>query len=99
MDSDNSFAKQIFSALFTIRFLTIVTSSATDASELFSHGLPIGRVYLDNSRKTHDAYGIDRDAGGVVLLRPDGYIATVVSLDEQTNMILKSYFQSAQGPA
>jgi phenol 2-monooxygenase len=70
----------------------------TSTSELFSRKMPVGRVYSDNSRKTHDAYGIDCDEGGVVVLRPDGYIGTVVSLDDDTNCNLKVYFQDILRP-
>ena len=28
-----------------------------------------------------DAYGIDKDAGAIVIVRPDGYVGTVAPLD------------------
>lgn len=38
----------------------------------------------------HERYGISRNAGALVVVRPDGYVGTIASLDELA--ALDSYF-------
>jgi phenol 2-monooxygenase (NADPH) len=40
--------------------------------------------------KIHERYGISRTAGALVVVRPDGYVGTVVPLDKLT--ALDAYF-------
>jgi len=93
VDRCDPFTTSISTGPITIKYLTIVAGAAMDSAELLSSAMPVGRVYLDVSRKTHDAYGIDCEAGGVVVLRPDGYIGTVLSLAEDLYGPLLMYLQ------
>ena len=38
----------------------------------------------------HERYGINRTAGAVVVVRPDGYVGTIAPLDQLT--LLDDYF-------
>lgn len=55
------------------------------------------RVLLDDTDitgtrggKIHERYGIDRSAGALVVVRPDGYVSTIAPLDEPA--VLDTYF-------
>jgi phenol 2-monooxygenase len=55
------------------------------------------RVLLDDTDitgtrggKIHERYGISRDAGALVVVRPDGYVGTIAPLDELA--ALDAYF-------
>ena len=55
------------------------------------------RVLLDDTDVTgtrggrlHERYGISRNAGALVVVRPDGYVGTIAPLDELA--VLDAYF-------
>jgi phenol 2-monooxygenase len=55
------------------------------------------RVLLDDTDitgtrggKIHERYGISHSAGAIVVVRPDGYVGTIASLDELA--ALDAYF-------
>lgn len=57
----------------------------------------MNRVLLDDTDVTgtrggriHERYGISRSAGAVIVVRPDGYVGTIVPLDELA--VLDAYF-------
>ncbi len=59
--------------------------------------IAIIRVLLDDTDvtgtrggKIHERYGISRSAGALVVVRPDGYVGTIVPLDELA--ALDAYF-------
>jgi phenol 2-monooxygenase len=43
---------------------------------------PFGRAYFDSTRQAHEVYGVDPARGGIVVFRPDGWIGTVVKMDD-----------------
>ncbi|KAJ4369872.1 hypothetical protein N0V83_005636 [Neocucurbitaria cava] len=55
-------------------------------------GMPFGRVFYDENHSAHQRYGIDIEKGAVLLLRPDGWIGTVVGLDGNAAGKLERYF-------
>ncbi|KAE8825305.1 hypothetical protein CFE70_007717 [Pyrenophora teres f. teres 0-1] len=55
-------------------------------------GMPFGRVFYDEGLGAHTRYGVDTDKGAVVVLRPDGWVGTVVALDGRAGGKLEEYF-------
>ncbi|OAL55340.1 3-propionate hydroxylase [Pyrenochaeta sp. DS3sAY3a] len=55
-------------------------------------GMPFGRVLYDEAHSAHQRYGINVEKGAVVVLRPDGWVGTVVELDGSGAAALESYF-------
>lgn len=55
-------------------------------------GMPFGRVLYDEAHGAHQRYGINVEKGAVVVLRPDGWVGTVVELDGGGAAALESYF-------
>ncbi|KAL0578393.1 hypothetical protein V5O48_003614 [Marasmius crinis-equi] len=53
---------------------------------------PLGRVYFDESVRAHEMYGIDVRLGAVVVFRPDGWVGTVVEMNEKGVKDLVAYF-------
>lgn len=55
-------------------------------------GMPFGRVFYDEHHSAHKRYGIDVSKGAVFVLRPDGWVGTVIALDESAATKLDEYF-------
>jgi len=55
-------------------------------------GMPFGRVFYDEHLGAHLRYGVATDKGAVVVLRPDGWVGTVVELDGSAGRKLEQYF-------
>jgi phenol 2-monooxygenase len=63
-----------------IRFLTIVGQHVVEGDKYFS--IPrLGYTYFDSDQSAHVAYSISPASGAVVVLRPDGLLAYVTTLD------------------
>ena len=58
---------------------------------------PLGRVYFDESVKAHEMYGVDVQLGAVVVFRPDGWVGTVVDMNEKGAKDLGLYFDGVLG--
>lgn len=67
------------------------------AFELLGDTDPIGNVFFDHKYKAHDRYGIDVTQGAVVVLRPDGWVGTVLALNEKAGEGVKSYMRRILG--
>jgi phenol 2-monooxygenase len=77
-----------------IDFLTILTGTAANAWHLLGTE-PFGRVYYDPDCSAHGRYGVDPEEGGVVVLRPDGWIGAIFELDAIGVVArLEEYFRS-----
>ncbi|RFU34249.1 hypothetical protein B7463_g2068, partial [Scytalidium lignicola] len=74
-----------------VRWLTIPAVTGPSAFELLG-GNPIGRVFYDREKTAHERYGVDLQKGAVIVLRPDGWIGTVVSLGGEAVADLEKYF-------
>lgn len=75
-----------------ISWLTIVGETGPSAFELLGGTMPFGRVFYDKSHVAHCRYGVDVTKGGVVVLRPDGWIGTMAELRGGTIQELEQYF-------
>jgi phenol 2-monooxygenase len=56
-----------------ISFLTIPAAKGPSTYELLE-GVIFGRVYFDADGSAHERYGVKKGEGGVVILRPDGWV-------------------------
>lgn len=55
-------------------------------------GMPFGRVFYDEDHSAHQRYGIVIEKGAVFVLRPDGWVGTVVEMDDGAAAKLEKYF-------
>ncbi|KAF1944861.1 FAD/NAD(P)-binding domain-containing protein [Clathrospora elynae] len=55
-------------------------------------GIPFGRVFYDENHSAHLRYGIATEKGAIFVLRPDGWVGTVLELDEDAGGKLEGYF-------
>ncbi|WRT70064.1 uncharacterized protein IL334_007058 [Kwoniella shivajii] len=76
------------SELFT--YTTISAASGIGAAESLGQQ-PWGMTWFDSTGAAHNAYGIDTATGAAVILRPDGYIGTVIGLQERGSLV--EYFR------
>jgi phenol 2-monooxygenase len=65
----------------------------SSAFELLGGADPAGKAFFDQSDKAHARYGIDVEKGAVVVLRPDGWVGTVLALDEQAGQGVATYIR------
>ena len=79
-------------ARLPISWLTIPAKSGPSAFELLGI-MPFGKVFYDEKQTAHARYGIDMKRGGVVVLRPDGWVGTATALRGDTIMELETYFK------
>jgi phenol 2-monooxygenase (NADPH) len=54
--------------------------------------MPIGTVYLDESVKAHEMYGVDPRKGAIIVFRPDSWVGTVVPMNDHGVEKLREYF-------
>lgn len=86
--SDKSFTKR-FPSRRLFRFASIIAGEGIGAEEYVGVA-PVGVPYFDPLRAAHETYGIDMARGAIVVFRPDGWVATVVGLEEASG--LSEYF-------
>jgi phenol 2-monooxygenase len=55
-------------------------------------GMPFGRVFYDSDHSAHQRYGVSAEKGAVFVLRPDGWVGTVIEMDSGAAAKLESYF-------
>ncbi|KAJ9322366.1 hypothetical protein DTO027B5_4919 [Paecilomyces variotii] len=53
---------------------------------------PLGKVFFDSQHTAHARYGVDLGSGAIIVLRPDGWIGTMVSLAPAAIAELELYF-------
>lgn len=75
-----------------ISWLTIPAKSGPSAFELLGMQ-PFGKVFYDEKQAGHQRYGINVKKGGVVVLRPDGWIGTLTTLKADAVEELETYFK------
>lgn len=56
-------------------------------------GMPFGRVFYDANHSAHERYGVSAGKGAVFVLRPDGWVGTVVELGAEGGKALQTYFK------
>ncbi|KAI0849565.1 3-propionate hydroxylase [Daldinia vernicosa] len=75
-----------------LKFITILPKPTPSPYESLGHE-PIGRVYFDKEDGTaYHRYGIDISRGAIVVLRPDGWVGTMIELGDRAAWELESYF-------
>lgn len=77
-----------------LRWITIPATSGPSAFELLGES-PLGRVFYDEKQTAHARYGVDVQKGALFVLRPDGWIATAMALDQSGIRNLESYFNQS----
>ncbi|KAI6082714.1 3-propionate hydroxylase [Hypoxylon rubiginosum] len=75
-----------------LKFITILHERGPSPYEQLGND-PLGRVYYDgkNDKDAYRRYGIGT-SGGIVVLRPDGWIGTILALDDNATDRLEEYF-------
>lgn len=87
-------SSKVFSdARLPISWLTIPAKSGPSAFELLGV-MPFGNVFYDEKHTAHIRYGIDVKRGGVILLRPDGWVGTATALRGDAVGELEVYFST-----
>lgn len=76
-----------------IRFLTIIAATGSSPYEMLGMN-PFGRVCFDYDQSAHKRYGIDVSRPAAVVLRPDGWVGTMIDLTaEQPAREIEQYFR------
>ncbi|KAI1081996.1 FAD binding domain-containing protein [Whalleya microplaca] len=76
-----------------LTFMTVIPTQVSSAYEFLGHE-PLGRVYFDTADKAaYRRFGIQPAGGAVVVLRPDGWIGTMVALRAEAGLELEVYFR------
>ncbi|TAQ88393.1 hypothetical protein B7494_g3250 [Chlorociboria aeruginascens] len=75
-----------------ISWLTISAKIGPSAFELLGV-TPVGKVFYDPEQTAHVRYGVDVTRGAVVVLRPDGWIATITEFGSKAVRELEDYFE------
>ncbi|OTA91155.1 hypothetical protein M434DRAFT_397413 [Hypoxylon sp. CO27-5] len=79
-----------------LKFITILPEQAPSPYEFLGHE-PLGRAYFDvggGHKTAYQWYGIVPARGAIVVLRPDGWIGTMVELGLEAVLELESYFDN-----
>ncbi|KAI1464217.1 3-propionate hydroxylase [Daldinia caldariorum] len=75
-----------------LRFVTILPKPMSSPYEVLGCE-PIGRAYFDEKDgAAYRRYGIESPRGAIVVLRPDGWIGTMIELGDRAAWELESYF-------
>lgn len=64
----------------------------THRSQIYSDDLPDRRVGKSSKAALHEKYGVSLDKGSIVVVRPDGYVGAVVTLDQDGFEAMNAYF-------
>lgn len=75
-----------------ISWLTIIGEAGPSAYEMLGNIMPLGKVFYDPNHLAHRRYGIDITKGGLCVVRPDGWIGTILGLDQRAMSRLGEYF-------
>ncbi|KAL9025677.1 MAG: hypothetical protein Q9196_005539 [Gyalolechia fulgens] len=63
-------------------YATIITGQASSVGDALAGHEPLGKAYFDvDKRSAFERYGIDPQAGGIVVVRPDGVVGFACLLD------------------
>ncbi|KAL0066926.1 hypothetical protein AAF712_006121 [Marasmius tenuissimus] len=90
---------QSFSPVFpalVYKWFTVPSVAGNGGQEVLGTK-PLGRVYFDESVRAHEMYGVDVRLGAVVVFRPDGWVGTVVQMNEKGAKDLEIYFDGILG--
>ncbi|KAL8770843.1 MAG: hypothetical protein Q9209_003494 [Squamulea sp. 1 TL-2023] len=77
----------------TLQFITIIAGGPElSVDEALGGMMPWGSAYFDMDSSAHLRYGFDPLKGGVVIVRPDGVLGSVLALSSMTE--IEAYFWS-----
>lgn len=79
-------------ASLPVSWLTIPAKSGPSVFELLGVR-SFGKTFYDQKHTAHIRYGVDINTGGIVVLRPDGWIGTTVTLGANAVQELEEYFK------
>ncbi|KAJ5004015.1 Phenol hydroxylase [Colletotrichum sp. SAR 10_66] len=65
----------------TLSLTTIVSGTISNTWDVFD-GLPPSFVYCDVDGQGHNSYGMSATSGGLVVLRPDGFLAATYPIED-----------------
>ncbi|KAL1852544.1 hypothetical protein Plec18170_005675 [Paecilomyces lecythidis] len=74
-----------------VSWRTIVGGKGSSPYEMLGTE-PLGKVLFDSQHAAHARYGVDIRSGAIVVLRPDGWIGTMVRLASEATAELEQYF-------
>ncbi|KAI0837629.1 FAD binding domain-containing protein [Hypoxylon sp. FL0890] len=74
-----------------LKFITILPERTPSPYEFLGHE-PLGRAYFSDDAKTaYQRYGVEPSEGAVVVMRPDGWIGTMIELGMEASLKLGGY--------
>jgi phenol 2-monooxygenase len=82
----------LFDADVPIQWLSIFAGPGGPSAFETLGGMPFGRVFYDEDHSAHQRYDIDIEKGAVFVLRPDGWVGTVIEMDDGAATKLEKYF-------
>jgi phenol 2-monooxygenase len=82
----------LFNPDLPIQWLSIFAGPGGPSAFETLGGMPFGRVFYDEDHSAHRRYGVDVEKGAVFVLRPDGWVGTVVHMDDGAPAKLERYF-------
>jgi phenol 2-monooxygenase len=86
--------KWLFEQENPISWLTIISGPGGPSAYETLGGMPFGRVFYDDNHSAHERYGVQVDKGAVLVLRPDGWLGTVVEFGAGAGDALTRYFKT-----
>lgn len=81
LSSDKSILKRFPAHDRLFKFASVIAGHGIGAEEYLGVA-PVGMPYFDPLGDAHEVYGVDKTQGAIVVFRPDGYIATVLALQD-----------------
>jgi phenol 2-monooxygenase len=84
---------QLFDPDMPVQWLSIFAGPGGPSAFETLGGMPFGRVFYDEDHSAHKRYGIDVKKGAVLVLRPDGWVGTIVEMDGSAADKLRRYFE------
>jgi phenol 2-monooxygenase len=84
--------KRLFDTKLPVQWLSVLAGPGGPSAFETLEGMPFGRVFYDENHSAHNRYDIDLKKGAVFVLRPDGWVGTLVEMDEGAAGKLDKYF-------
>jgi phenol 2-monooxygenase len=56
--------------------------------------MPFGKIFYDRKHTAHIRYGLNTESGGIIVLRPDGWVGTATVLKAEPVDELELYFRN-----
>ncbi|KAF2734884.1 FAD/NAD(P)-binding domain-containing protein [Polyplosphaeria fusca] len=84
----------LFDESLPVSFISILSGPGGPSAYETLGGMPFGRVFYDQTQCAHERYGVNTGTGAVLVLRPDGWVGTVVGLGKGGPGELMHYFST-----